>query len=62
MSALEYERRAQEHRPGVEGVEAEVLRLTRDGYKIRDVAAALKLHPHEVAQILVRASLAESRR
>jgi hypothetical protein len=33
------------------------VRLTEQGLKIRDVGAALKLNPHEVAQILARASL-----
>jgi DNA-binding NarL/FixJ family response regulator len=63
MSALEYDRRAEQHRPDDPcAIEAEVLRLTREGLKIRDVASALKLNPHEVAQILVRASLDGARR
>jgi DNA-binding NarL/FixJ family response regulator len=56
-----YRQRAEQHRPDPDGIEVEVLRLTREGLKIRDVASALKLNPHEVAQILVRASLAASR-
>jgi DNA-binding NarL/FixJ family response regulator len=63
LSGLEYDRRAQEYRPvDPAGIEREVLRLTREGLKIRDVASALKLNPHEVAQILARASLEATRR
>jgi len=59
MTELDYRRRAELHRPDdPAAIEAEVSRLTAQGLKIRDGAAALKLSTHEVEQILVRHALA----
>jgi hypothetical protein len=51
--ALEYDRRAQEHRPtDVESLRREVRRLNQQGLRIRDIAQALTLNDYDVAILL----------
>ena len=58
MNENSYRDRAEFYRPTDPAqLAAEVTRLTRQGLKVRDIAAALKLNPAEVATILVQHSL-----
>jgi hypothetical protein len=53
VNAVEYQRRAMEHRPtDAAGIAAEIRRLSLNGYSTRDIAGALKLDPIAVERRL----------
>lgn len=53
----DYHQRAQQHRPkDNESVAREVRRLALLGWRVRDIASVLHLHPHLVVLLLDRVS------
>lgn len=54
VSDDEYIRRAQKHKPDVDGLKAEALRLLASGLSVQDVAQALRLAPDLVANWAVQ--------